>query len=480
MSLPVPSSTVQPTTTTTTTTISSPVATISAPPSTSSTTTPILVTSSPTTVAVVTPAPSSSSPFTTPLPSTTTSASVPTTTTASVATPAPISTTTASPARLPSARTSATFVIQTSDNGQVFTQTSIITISGSAPTESSAAQSSSSPTGFFHNTGAVAGVFSVAGIISLILVFLLFTSFIRRRRARKFDREIDEAAAEAATAKPPDFDDFDFTSSGTALGYGHFSDTSHGTYSQPPLSHEQPHPYPGVGPAGPGAAGIGARGRSLRNGGQPDPFGALAHPLEQYEMQDTRRSWHQGNPRGGAGVLSYDLVHAAGLAGGDPYAVTRGASTNSGFSHSQSGMSGLARSLSQGASILPTTAESYPMPTPAPGYPGGQDTPPEKARYSALFTPGGGVSTMPPDGDEDVYGGYQDQQPAGLDSPQSPGLAGPRAHEGEDEGLGEKYTPGSYPHEQEEAARTSFADDEDYGYNSGQRVLRVRPVPSLF
>jgi hypothetical protein len=268
------------------------------------------------------------------------------------------------------------------------------------------------------------------------------------------------------------------------MGYG-YSDASHGTYSQPPLSHEQPRngsydPYPGVGVAG--AAGVGARGRSLRNGGQQDPFGALANPLEQYEMQETQPSWNQGSLRGGAGALNYDLVHAAGLAGGDPYAVTRGASTNSGFSHSQSGMSGLARSLSQGASTLPTSAENYPMPTPAPGYPSGQDTPypSKKSRYSASFPLGGGVSTMPPDGDEDVYGGYQDQPSAGLDNPQSPGLAGPRARSGEDEGIAEKYTHDSYPHEQEEAARTSFADDDDYGYNSGQRVLRVRPIPSLF
>jgi hypothetical protein len=34
--------------------------------------------------------------------------------------------------------------------------------------------------------------------------------------------------------------------------------------------------------------------------------------------------------------------------------------------------------------------------------------------------------------------------------------------------------------EHEEAARVSFADHEDYGYNSEQRVLKMYTVPSVF
>ncbi|KAI0303482.1 hypothetical protein B0F90DRAFT_1377825 [Multifurca ochricompacta] len=376
---------------------------------------------------------------------------------------------------------SASFVIQTSD-GQVFTRTSIITVSTSTPTQSPASQSSSS---FFHNTGAVAGVFSAVGVLALLLVFVLFTGYIRRRRARKFDREIDEAAAAAASAQPPDFDDYDYTS-GRGVGYGPYSETSHGTFSQPPLSHEQPHslgdvhspydPYASVGgvgvAGGAGAAGIGARGRSLRNGGQQDPYGALANPPEQYEMHETGRSWQAGNLHSSAGVANYDLLQAAGLASSDPYAVTRGPSTHSGLSQSQghSAVSGLTRSQSQGASTLPTSVESYPVPMPAPGYLGGQDVvySPEKARYSASYAPAGGASTMPPDDEEDPYSGYQDQSSAQLDNPHSPGILGPRDDD-EDEELARL----PYPHEHEEAARESFADDEDYGYNTGQRVLRV-------
>lgn len=330
----------------------------------------------------------------------------------------------------------------------------------------------------------MAGVFSVVGVVAIVLVFFLFTSYLRRRRAREFDREIDEAAAAAAAAKPPDFDDYDYNSA--AGGYGHHSETSHGTLSQVPLSHDQPRnigdafssydPY-----AGAGAAGVGARGRSLRNGGQQDPYGALANPPEQYELYETGRNWQQGNSRRGTGVANNEILQAAGLASSDPYAVTRGPSTGlstrSGLSHghSQSGASGLTRSQSQGTSTLPTTVEGYPMamPTPAPpGYPGGQDAaypPDEKIRYSASYAPGG-VSTMPPDEDEDAYDGYQDQSSATLDNPYSPSFAGPRAGEDADELQGGRAP---YAQGREEAGRASFADDADYGYNSGQRVLRV-------
>jgi len=316
-------------------------------------------------------------------------------------------------------------------------------------------------------------VFSVVGIIALVLIFILLTSFVRRRRARKFDQEIDEAAAAAAAAQLPDFDDFDYTS-GTGIGYGgQYSETSHGTYNQPPLSHERSRNNLGDiptsfdtqnntgGPAG--AAGIGARGRSLRDGMQ-DPFGALANPPEQYEMTESRRSWNQKSLRGGEGteVTTYDMLQAAGLSGSDPYAVTRAPSTRLANLPMQSGVSGLTRSHSQGTSTLLTTAENYPMPTTAPAYPGGQDRPypPEKARYSGSY---------PPAGDADVYSGYQDQPSVVLDNPHSPGLPPPRAQD-EHEDVAEQFEPSPF---REEPARASLADDEDYGYNIGNRVLRV-------
>ena len=321
----------------------------------------------------------------------------------------------------------------------------------------------------------MAGVFSVIGVAVIVLAFFLFTSYLRRRRAREFDREIDEAAAAAATARPPDFDDYDYNSA--TGGYGHYSETSHGTLSQAPLSHDQPRnpdgsydTYSAVGVAGSGAAGVGARGRSLRNGGQQDPYGAFANPPEQYEMQETGRTLQHAIPRGGTDVPNYDILQAAGLSSSDPYAVTRGPSIRAGLTYgqSQSGASGLVRNQSQGTSALPTTLEGYPMPvpTPAPVYSGGQDTAyvPEKARYAQ----GSGASTMPPDLDEDAYDGYQ-EQPGTLDNPHSPGFSGDPAGD-------EQNTHAPYAQDHEEAARASFADDEDYGYTVGQRVLRVRSV----
>jgi len=358
---------------------------------------------------------------------------------------------------------------------------------------------------FFHNTGEVAGVFSVVGVVALVIVFFFLTSYIRERRARKLDREIDEAAAAAATAHAPDFDDYDFHSGGG--GFGHYSETSHGTFNQPPLSHEPPlnnladiptsyEPYGRGGGGGAGAAGIGARGRSQRGGVQPDPYGAFANPPEQYEMYETRRSWHQGIPRGGQGATTYDLLQAAGLAGSDPYAATRKASTGLLNSQSHPGIGGIVRRLSQdvsatlattenhpgigrlvrshseGASAMLTTTESHSRPTPAPGYPGGQDTPypPEKARHSALYDgPGGDISTMPPDEDEDAYDGYHSQPAPTLDNPHSP----VRTHEEILDEVTGQYEYAPPPRVHEEPARASIADDEDYGYNSGRGMLRV-------
>ncbi|TFK35422.1 hypothetical protein BDQ12DRAFT_668516 [Crucibulum laeve] len=182
---------------------------------------------------------------------------------------------------------------------------------------------------FFQNTGAVAGVFTVVGLIVLAVVIALITNGIRRRRAKKFDDEIEAEAAAAAAATAPAFLDDDddpygpggfrggygggaYAAGGAAGAYGAsrgggggygdqgggggggyandpYSDvSSHGTYAQPAMStghgetygmRELSHaPGPGeifdpytagaAGLAGAGAAGIGvARARSMRDGG---------------------------------------------------------------------------------------------------------------------------------------------------------------------------------------------------------------------
>ena len=50
---------------------------------------------------------------------------------------------------------------------------------------------------FLNNKGAVAGVFTVVGLLGLALLIAIVTNVIRRRRAKKFDDEVANAAAAA-------------------------------------------------------------------------------------------------------------------------------------------------------------------------------------------------------------------------------------------------------------------------------------------
>ena len=88
-------------------------------------------------------------------------------------------------------------------------------------------------------------MFTVVGLVALILVIALVTNTVRRRRAKKLDREIAEAAAEAAHA--PAFTDDDYYPDDRLAKGGPpgdlrsmttgYSDTTHGTFAQPPMSH---------------------------------------------------------------------------------------------------------------------------------------------------------------------------------------------------------------------------------------------------
>lgn len=210
---------------------------------------------------------------------------------------------------------------------------------------------------FFSNTGAVAGTFSVVGLVGLAFVIFLITTVVRRRQAKQFDREIQAAANEAARAPKPIFlDDEDAYGDGGGMGGGGgggggggydngydgrgYSDiSSHGTYAQPPMSASSSHggyngsgqeaygmreippmpsggvapgeifdPYVGAGGAA-GAAGIGAvRARSMRAaGGQgtvddaPAPYAAFAAPTNTgYDPYSTSKR-------------NADILEAAGM-----------------------------------------------------------------------------------------------------------------------------------------------------------------------
>ncbi|KNZ74309.1 hypothetical protein J132_07361 [Termitomyces sp. J132] len=137
----------------------------------------------------------------------------------------------------------------------VITSTSDQQITASSLPSPTSTQDTAAKKGFFQNTAAVAGTFSAVGIVLLVLLTFLLTALIRRRRQAKFNRELDEATAEAANASAPAFlldDAYDTRAGG---GGAVFSDaSSHGTYAQPPMSTET---Y-GMREVGGGVAGVGA------------------------------------------------------------------------------------------------------------------------------------------------------------------------------------------------------------------------------
>jgi hypothetical protein len=165
-----------------------------------------------------------------------------------------------------------------------------------------------------------------------VIIIAIIINIIRRRQAQKFDCEITEAAAEAAITHAPAFLDDDTDNYGPG-GYGvafaaKYSDVSHGTYSQPPMTESygmremvpgevyNPAIY-GVTGIGAGAVGIGvARARSrgdfaagLQEGASPYP--AFAGP--RYDVHNVSHSPPPGFPP--ANTAECDLLDAAGLGG---------------------------------------------------------------------------------------------------------------------------------------------------------------------
>ncbi len=50
---------------------------------------------------------------------------------------------------------------------------------------------------FFENKGAVIATFTVVGVAAIVFLAFLCSNLVRRRRARRFDQEVANAAAEA-------------------------------------------------------------------------------------------------------------------------------------------------------------------------------------------------------------------------------------------------------------------------------------------
>lgn len=444
---PTTSSTPTPTTTPTSTTPSTTPTTSSSNPTT---------TSSTTSDSSATPSTSSTS-LSTSSSSTQTSSSASTTTTTSP-------TTSTTPTLTPSLYTS-------TSGGVVVTSYTYVTAS---PTPTSDDNTTTSSKSFFSNTGAVAGVFTVVGLVAVAIFIALVTNAVRRRRAQKFDRDVAEAAAEAAASSRSPFDDYTYNNGGGGgggAGYT-YSDTTHGTLNQAPMGLSsdaygemtQYDPYAAgavslstanVGRARtrhdsetqrtPGIAGVGA-GNIAREPSRRTPYHAFAGPGAPQPHETLSHT-----PAGRQRSRGIELLEGAGLAGTGVAAMTaanNGAYINrrpSQYTHQTHG-SMRSRGHSQGHS----SNENYPTP-PQPVY---QSPPRNDTQPAGAYT--GFVSTPSP----------QPLLSSGFANPHetSPSPPPAQSHSPAGEIEGEDY-------QDDGPQRLSYADDEDYGQHN--RVLRV-------
>ncbi|KAF7299410.1 hypothetical protein MIND_00890800 [Mycena indigotica] len=233
--------------------------------------------------------------------------------------------------------------VSTAPGGSVFTITSTqsITQSGTPNRPSNTAEASNN--GFFQNKAAVGATFAIVGLVAIGIIFALITNTIRRRRARRFDREIAEEAKRVPAPVFMDDDDYNdhgysaYGAGGAADAYGHaapqshsqhadgypasgegtpsnymypsgysdlgFSDvSSHGTYAQQPMEAQ----YNAAGAYGAGAAGYGAyemTGYATGHGGQMPGYGAPqqqqdwgGHAQQAYVYPGDEQQAHAGYP----------------------------------------------------------------------------------------------------------------------------------------------------------------------------------------
>ncbi|KAJ7490810.1 hypothetical protein FB451DRAFT_626046 [Mycena latifolia] len=196
-----------------------------APPPVSDTSVPVSSSSTTTTSSSTTPSTSSTTTSSTSSTDTSTSALPPTTTSA------PVTTT---PTETVAVTTS------TGAGGSIVTLTSTRAVTQSAPTASTSAAVRSSSNGFLQNKAAMGAVFAIVGLVAAGLLFALVTNAIRRRRAKRFDREIAE---EAERAPAPVFvdDDEDYRGdyhSDPYAGPGAYAD--HGDHYSGPTAYSDP------------------------------------------------------------------------------------------------------------------------------------------------------------------------------------------------------------------------------------------------
>lgn len=220
--------------------------------------------------------------------------------------------------------------------------------SSAAPSSTSSSDNSGS-TGFWDNKGAVAGTFTAVAVVGAAILFFALTAFLRRRRAKKFDKEVEKAAAEAAMATAPRFeDDDDYPASTYPPSSKPYSDHSHGTLQQQPMPTEAYNmqdfnnyynagydsPYAAAGVAGAGAgAGVAAGANRQSQYGAYD-YDAAQYPADQYGGGGAQPyaayagpDYYQNQPGNTAsayggydqGYDQYPPSHSPTQAGYDPY-----------------------------------------------------------------------------------------------------------------------------------------------------------------
>ncbi|KIJ63442.1 hypothetical protein HYDPIDRAFT_168613 [Hydnomerulius pinastri MD-312] len=372
--------------------------------------------------------------------------------------------------------------VVTSSGGQVYTVTAVVTptlTNTPAPNNNN----STSTNSFFHNTGAVAGVFAVVGLIVVAILIALVTNAVRRRRAQKFDRDVAEAAAEAAASSRSPFDDYG-GGGGDRGAYG-YSDSGHGTFQQPPMPHHngsygmsemsQHDPY-AAGAAGfaaaavdrsrsrkesepgaPGIAGVGA-GNLAREPSRRNPYHAFAGPGPQpHELQDS-----PGSLRYRRGPANQDILEAAGLAGTGAAAMAANNANSGAFINRRPSeytqhthQSGGGRSQGYGSSN-----DSYPTQL-QPGYQADPYYPRTRSAdpFAGQPTPAAYPQRSPSPG-----------LPNPHDAPSPPATQNSGHTFGEHEHEDDFHEGGS-PAALRDDERMSYQDDNDY--SQGSRVLRV-------
>lgn len=367
----------------------------------------------------------------------------------------------------------------------------------------------------------------MVGIVGLVLLIVFIINAVRRRQAQKFDRDVAEAAREAAAsahARPPEFYDDDFNNNeyGYAANRSIYTDQTHGTYSQQPLRpagefgesynmSELP-PVPGSTMYDGGTAGVGAGAARLnRSRSTTTPYNAFggpgiqpAHPAENPFHDTSVATGHiyPGMPGPAAtgypapysqppvqpyGDISREvgLLDAAGLGSG--MAATTGANL-AGSAHHQ-GAASLSRAKSSGSRTLDGLSasdhgEAYGQPyyphQPPYGYDGygqyGQQQPasypppPAQQRYPSPSQQHRPISMATAD---DPYAGYTTSSP--THAPEDFVVSGsPDYSDGDkDEDYPEEapYVPYHNDRNADRMSQGSLPDD--YQYGGGRGVLKV-------